>query len=147
MSRSPNPETAAGLLSFGWEIAEATLAGADSERRLVTHWFLTPEDAAVNVDDHFGSDERTLRFLGVVLPTLIGQLDARLAVVALPWGLESDAATLTVIGLGSGVPARLQTRTLDRVNAELVAPPFWRLGAATVRTPEALAAVATALPG
>ncbi len=142
------------LLGFGWEIAAATLASAESERKLVTHWLLTPGDADVNADDHFGSDERTLRFLGVVLPTLIDQLAAVAAVVAVPWGLDGSAPSLTVVGVGFGAPACVESRWLRRADAagpvgarspEGAGPPFWRLEPDPVAPPPELAAVAAGL--
>jgi hypothetical protein len=140
------PERAGDLVGFGWEIAELSLARAESELRLVTHWFLTPEDDSVNADDHFGSDERTLRFLGVALPTLIDQLDAEAAVVVLPWGLDGSAPTLTVIGVGFGEPARVETRALTRLTAAAGdGPPYWRLGSDRLKPPADLAAVASGL--
>jgi hypothetical protein len=154
------------LIGFGWEIAEATLSGAGSALELVTHWFLTPGEGAqanpdgigrpdsagpdragVNADDHFGSDERTLRFLAVALPTLIDQLGARLAVVALPWGLGGCSPTLTVIGVEAGALVGMQTRALGRLTPASSGPPFWRLSPNSVSTPAELAAVAASLRG
>jgi hypothetical protein len=132
------------LVSFGWEIAGATLATAESELTLVTHWFETGEDDSVNADDHFGSNERTLRFLGVVLPTLIDQLGARMAVVAVPFDLDDASPSLSVIALASGGPAALATRPLTRLPAES-GPPFWRLEPELRDPPPQLTRVAGAL--
>src|ERR1700753_4284647 len=93
------PETLEGLTARGWELAERQLAGARGEFALVTHWFVTPEDSSVNSDEHFGSDARTARFLGVVVPTLIRQLDASLVSVSVPWALEGTAPLLVLISL------------------------------------------------
>jgi hypothetical protein len=125
-------------------MAEATLASADSERRLVTHWFLTGEDDSVNSDDHFGSDERTLRFLGMALPTLIDQLGATLAVVALPWDLEGGSPTLTVIAVTAGAATAVQARALRRLQDQS-GPPFWRLSSDVVEAPARLVAVASGM--
>jgi hypothetical protein len=136
--------SAAELIDFGWEIAESTLATAASELTLVTHWFQTGEDDSVNADDHFGSDERTLRFLTVALPTLIDQLNASMAVVAVPWELESPAVSLSVLAIVPGAPAVLATRTLTRLEAG-VGGPFWRLEPGPRTSPAQLALVASAL--
>ncbi|HET9074686.1 MAG TPA: hypothetical protein VFN48_08920 [Solirubrobacteraceae bacterium] len=128
------------LLSRGWVMAEATLAGAASAEVLVTHWFRAPGDDSVNADAHFGSDERTLRFLAVALPTLVDQLAATHAIVAVPWGLQTEAASLTVVALASGVPAQVASRGLLRVPAARVAP-FWTLGAGTLAVPAQITAV------
>ncbi|WP_249011782.1 hypothetical protein [Conexibacter sp. DBS9H8] len=132
----PTPPAAHGseqLLARGWEWAAATLAGAPSPERLVTHWFSVPGDERVNTDDHFGSDTRTLRFLAVALPTLIVELGARAGVVVVPWGLESDWACLTVVALTAGAPVAVAARTLA---ATRNGPPFWRIGDLTAPPPE-----------
>ncbi len=128
-------------------MAQDTLARAESEHTLVTHWFLTPEDASVNADPHFGSDARTVRFLGVAFPTLVDQLGASAAVVVLPWGLTGGEPSLTVVAVRAGEPARVQTRRLTRLGDENGAPgpPFWRLESAPVAPPSELAAVAARL--
>jgi hypothetical protein len=132
------------LIRFGWQVAEATLAVADSELRLVTHWFQTGQDDSVNADDHFGSDERTLRFLGVALPTLVDQLGASAAVVAVPWEISTLAASLTVVALAPGAATRIETRALTRLDGEPGAP-FWRLEPGPARAPAQLAATASRL--
>jgi hypothetical protein len=140
------PRRAEDLIGFGWDIAELSLSRAEHELRLVTHWFLTADDDSVNVDDHFGSEERTLRFLGVALPTLIEQLDAEAAVVVLPWGLDGPQPSLTVVGVGFGEPGQFDTRALTRLAAAAGdGPPFWRLESERLETPSQLAAVAAGL--
>lgn len=133
------------LLARGWAMAEATLASAGSERALVTHWFVTGEDDGVNTDDHFGSDERTLRFLGVALPTLIDQLRASVAVVAVPWNVDGAAPSLSVVAVAAGAEAAVETRALTRLSAAEPGPPFWRLEPGRVTPPPQLAAIASGL--
>ena len=128
------------LIGFGWEIAESTLVRAASELTLVTHWFQTGEDDSVNADDHFGSDERTLRFVTVALPTLIDQLNASMAVVAVPWELDGVAPSLSVVAVVLGQPAGLATRTLTRTGTG-PEPPFWRLEPDAREPPAQLARV------
>ena len=132
------------LLSRGWAMAEATLAGAASAEVLVTHWFRAPGDDSVNADAHFGSDERTLRFLAVALPTLVDQLEATHAIVAVPWGLGTPGATLTVLALAPGGPASVASRAL-RLRPGAQAAPFWTLGSGPAAVPEEIAAVAALL--
>jgi hypothetical protein len=136
-----------GLLAFGWRSAQTTLAEADSERRLVTHWFRTGVDDSVNSDDHFGSNERTLRFLGVALPTLINQLGATAAAVALPWDVsEGSAPSLTVVVLRAATNPAFETRGLTRLTAGPgPGPPYWRLETDRINSPAQLAATATGL--
>jgi hypothetical protein len=130
------------LIARGWQWAEATLAAAPSPRRLVTHWFAVAGDASVHADDHFGSDARTLRFLAVVLPTLITELDARAAVLAVPWAIDGDRASITVVALTANAPAALATRTLARAAH---GPPFWRIGAPVPAPPPEIAAICAGL--
>jgi hypothetical protein len=159
------------LIRFGWRIAEATLAAAGSELTLVTHWFQTGHDDSVNADEHFGSNARTLRFLGVALPTLIDQLGASSAVVAVPWDveaaaagptveaapvhlsvestatslrIETPAASLTVVAIGAGAAPRVETRALTRL-AAAAGPPFWRLEPGPAEPPAQLARTASRL--
>jgi hypothetical protein len=140
---APPPQTPDELVAHGWLLVQRTLAGAESERLLVTHWFVTAEDDSVHSDEHFGSDERTTRFLGVVLPTLIDQLAPSLVMVAVPWGLGGEDATMSVVALLPGQPAAFQSRTLRRSGES--GPPWWSLGGEQVSSPVALAELSAAL--
>ena len=131
------------LITRGWAMAATTLATAASERTLVTHWFRTGSDDSVNADEHFGSNERTLRFVAVALPTLLQQLAASAAIVVVPWDLEHDEPTLSVLAITAGMPTAIATRAITHLGAS--AAPFWRLEPVERRPPAQLAAIASAL--
>lgn len=122
-------------LAHGWRLVEAALAGAGSRTALVVHWFATPTDASVHMDDHFGDDARTLRFMAVVVPTLADQLAASRLAVAVPWELEAERALMVLLTAARGEPAAVQARALTAA-AEASGPPWWRLAAQPVPAPE-----------
>jgi hypothetical protein len=111
---------------------------------LVTHWFVTPDDASVNADAHFGSDARTERFLGVVVPTLIDQLEASLVSVSLPWGLDSTSPLLVLVSILPGEPAMIEARALERAVGARTAP-WWTLGERRKAPPAELSEIAAHL--
>jgi hypothetical protein len=138
------PETLPELTAYGWRIVRERLAVAPSELTLVTHWFVTPEDSAVHGDEHFGSDARTARFLGVVVPTLADQLGASLVSVAVPWGLGGETPLLVLVSALPGEAARIEARLLRRVTGAVTAP-WWTLGEEQVAPPDELAEIAAQL--
>lgn len=138
------PETLPELTARGWRIVSARLAVAANDRVLVTHWFVTPDDSSVHGDEHFGSDARTARFLGVVVPTLADQLRASLVSVAAPWGLEAGDPVLALISALPGEPAAIEVRALRRVTGAGAAP-WWTLGEDPLAPPAELAEIASRL--
>jgi hypothetical protein len=130
------PETIEELIAHGWELAADTLAHAQSERELVTHWFITPEDSAVNSDEHFGSNERTVTFVRLVLPTLADQLDASHMLTAVPWDVDDQPALLVLIAALHGEDAVIEARPITRVERnENAAPPWWSMAPETADPP------------
>lgn len=119
--------TATELACRGWKVAEATLLQAESAETLVTHWFLTPTDAEVHVDEHFGDNTRTARFLRVVVPTLADQLDASMLWVGVPWDLEREKPLMLLLAGVRGQPPVLEARALHR-SAGASQAPWWLLG-------------------
>lgn len=138
------PETLPELTAHGWRIVRERLTVAPTELALVTHWFVTPEDSAVHGDEHFGSDARTERFLGVVVPTLADQLGASLVMVAVPWGLDSETPSLVLVSALPGQAAGIEARPLQRV-AGTHAAPWWTLSEQPVAPPAELAEIAARL--
>jgi len=133
------PESAAELIARGWELAAETLAHARSERELVTHWFITPEDSNVNTDEHFGSNERTVTFVRVVLPTLAGQLEASHVLAAVPWDVDDRPALLVLIAALRGQDAVIEARAINRIESvENAAPPWWSVAPETADAPAEL---------
>lgn len=122
-------------LAHGWRLVEDALAGAGSSMALVVHWFATPTDASVHMDEHFGSDARTLRFMAVAVPTLADQLEASRLAVAVPWQLDAEQPLMVLLAAARGEPSAVQARALIDVGAS-AGPPWWRLAAQTVPAPE-----------
>jgi hypothetical protein len=138
------PATVAELTAHGWRLAEESLRTAGSDRALVTHWFLTPADADVHMDEHFGSNERTLTFVSVVIPTLAQQLDARMLTVSVPWDAAGEPSLLAVIATIPGQPAVVEARELIRLDDRSAAP-WWHLAQGDVEVPADLQAAVTGL--
>jgi hypothetical protein len=138
------PDTLSTLTARGWELAEDQLMAASDELILVTHWFVTPDDASVNADAHFGSDTRTERFFAVVVPTLIDQLEASLVSISVPWGLDSAAPRLVLVSLLPDAPPIVEARTLKRLVGAQTAP-WWQLATERVAPPAELSAVTARL--
>jgi hypothetical protein len=138
------PETLEELIAQGWRSVEERLTMAASEMALVTHWFVTPQDSDVNVNAHFGSDARTARFLGVVVPTLAEELNASLVSVSVPWALDGPAPLLALISLLPNQPAVAQARPLLR-NPDAATAPWWTLGEQRVAPPAELVQIAARL--
>lgn len=138
------PQTLSELTAHGWRIVSERLALAANDRVLVMHWFVTPDDSSVHGDEHFGSDARTARFLGVVVPTLADQLHASLVSVAVPWGLDEETPSLVLISALPGQAAGTEARPLRRVVGARAAP-WWTLGEAPVSPPAELAEIASRL--
>lgn len=134
------------LTAHDWRLVEAALAGAASHSALVTHWFVTPEDASVHMDEPFGSNERTARFVGGVVPTLVDQLSASAFVVAVPWDLDASGAGALVLvsALQDAGAATIEARSLRRIT-EAVAAPWWALSPELVEPPVELADIAAQL--
>jgi hypothetical protein len=138
------PEDIDQLNARGWAAVERNLETAASELALVTHWFVTPEDDSVHSDQHLGSDERTLTFLRVVVPTLAQQLSASIVSVAVPWNLDGGAPLMALVSAVGGEVPRIEARALIRSNRS-PGPPWWRLGEDLVVVPVELADVAAGL--
>jgi hypothetical protein len=130
------PASVEELIARGWQLVADRLAHARSERELVTHWFITPEDSSVNTDEHFGSNERTVTFVRVVLPTLADQLDASHVLAAVPWDFEDQPALLVVIAALRGQEAVIEARPITRV--ENTESPWWSVAEQTADPPTEL---------
>jgi hypothetical protein len=139
------PQTAAELTAYGWDLATAALARAESDRVLVTHWFHTAEDSSVNTDEHFGSNSRTTNFVHLVLPTLADQLDASHLVAAVPWDAQGEPALLVLVAWIRGESAMVDARALSRRPAGEVNPPWWALAAEATAPPSELVQAARSL--
>jgi hypothetical protein len=130
------PENVAELIARGWELAADTLAHARSERELVTHWFITPEDSSVHTDEHFGNNERTVKFVRVVMPTLADQLEASHVLAAVPWDVADQPTLIVVIAALRGQDAVIEARPITRVESvENAAPPWWSVAPETADPP------------
>jgi hypothetical protein len=138
MSAPAEFEHVAELAAHGWRLVEEALAGAASDRALVTHWFVTPDDSSVHTDEHFGSNERTVTFVGVVVPTLADQLDASVVVVAVPWNRDGRPSLLVLVAALRGQPAAVEARALTPSVAVRDGLPWWSLGTEPVEVPPAL---------
>lgn len=138
MDADAKPSTVAELTRRGWRMAERTLASAATERTLVSHWFVTPDDDSIHTDEELGGDERTLTFLRVVIPTLAEQLAASIVAVAVPWNLGSvdGHPLLVLVALIHDQPAEAQARRLIGVAG--TGPPWWSLSEDLMAIPRAL---------
>ena len=123
-----------------WEIVSAALADAATEHQLVVHWFHTPEDSSVNIDEHFGANERTAKFLRVVVPTLADQLAAARFWVAVPWDLDTAAPLMVLLSANERQQPTIEAREIRR--AADPGPPWWRLGRGRVDPPRELQEIA-----
>ena len=123
-----------------WEIVSAALGDAATEHQLVVHWFDTPEDSSVNVDEHFGANERTAKFLRVVVPTLADQLAASGFWVAVPWDLDRSSPLMVLLSSPEGRQPTIEAREVRR--APDPGPPWWRLGRGPVDPPRELQEIA-----
>ncbi len=131
------PTTLQELGEHGWRLAAASLARAASDTALVMHWFVTPDDADVHSDEHFGSNDRTRTFIRVVVPTLAEQLDASLLTVAVAWEIDDRPALLVLVSAIRGQPAAIEAREITpRPGATL--PPFWELATEAATPPPEL---------
>lgn len=126
-----------------WEFVSAALRDAAGERQLVVHWFQTPDDASVNLDEHFGGNERTAKYLRVVVPTLADQLDAQSLWTAVPWELDGRLSQMVLVVARGGQPTVIEARALTPVRAASPTPPWWDLGPDLVAPPKALVEIAT----
>lgn len=141
----PLPPPALGELArHGWQIIANALGHAATETTLVAHWFLAPNDDAVQTDPHFGGNPRTAKFLRVVVPTLADQLSASMFAVAVPWDLDGDLPLMVLLYAISGQRPAIEARRLHR-NDGAISAPWWRLGSELVSVPDELAAITSAM--
>ena len=126
------------LIQAGWERVEQALLRASSEHHLIIHWFQTPENSETHSDAHWHNDERTVKFVRVVIPTLAEQLRATDLTVAVPWQVGAERATLVLIAATAGQAATLAARPLTR-SALADAPPYWKLSPTAAEPPAVLA--------
>lgn len=139
---SAQPATLAELARHGWQIIANALTAAESENALIAHWFLTPDDSSVHMDPHFGDDDRTAKFLRVVVPTLADQLGASMLWVAVPWGIDTDAPLMVLLSAFRGQRPMIEGRRLTRSQEAGGGPPWWSVESEPAELPEELLALA-----
>jgi hypothetical protein len=121
-----------------------TIATAESPASLIVHWFLTPDDTSVHMDDHFADDSRTLKFMSVVVPTLADQLDASMLAVAVPWELNDAGGLMVLLTALQGAEPTVEARTITRATGSS-GPPWWVIGETQVEAPQQMRELAKIL--
>jgi hypothetical protein len=136
------PATLGELARHGWIMIAKALTRATTEDALVAHWFLTPDDASVHIDDQFGGNDRTATFLRVVVPTLADQLDASSLWVAAPWDLETTKPLMALLVGIRGQQPMLEARAVSRHPDPTAGPPWWVVDNIPLEPPAELAELA-----